>query len=124
MTRFRQTLLALSVFLTGCVSLPNDWSRQDTVGEVTYQILNVADAITTAQIQHDPNLVEAGPIAARVLGENPENGEVVMYFGTLAVSHAIISMMLPQKWRPWWQGGTVVYTGIVVANNCNLGLCN
>lgn len=116
--------VACAVALSGCVTLPDDWSRVNTVAEISYQVLNAADAVTTAQIQHDPNVYEAGPIASRILGDNPSNDEIAVYFATLGVSHFLISLALPDSWRAWWQAGTVVYTGAVVVNNCNQNLCD
>lgn len=112
----------LAALLGGCAS--QDWTRADTYREVTWQIVNAADGYTTAQIRKSSSVIERQPVTRAILGDEPETGETVLYFTSLGVSHWLVSRMLPSKWRRWWQGGTLVYSGAMVINNCEVGLCD
>lgn len=111
-------LLLAALMCTGCATSDN-WTRQDTQREIAFQLINAADAWQTSQLRGRSDVEEAGRVARVVLGAEPKGGETVMYFATMGVSHYVISRMLPAKWRPWWQRGTVAYAGSVVYGNCN-----
>ena len=91
--------------------------------EVTFQAINVLDAVQTANIRDYPHLIESHPIPRSLLGENPEPDETVVYFTTLALSHYLIAKYLPARWRPWYQGGTILFHGNAVIDNCERDLC-
>ena len=111
-------LVALT--LTGCAS--QDWTRGDTAREILFQATNAIDAYQTAQIRHRPDLQEGHIVTAAIIGEQPSESDVALYFGTVAVSHFAISRILPPKWRRWFQVGTLGYSAYTVDNNCERGL--
>lgn len=103
--------------LGGCASSDN-WTRADTVRELTFQVANAADAYQTSKYRADPTIEEGMPITRAFIGANPTGRDVAMYFGTLAVSHYFISRALPPSWRKWYQGATIGVTVATVADNC------
>lgn len=104
--------------LGGCASQPVEWSRADTVRELTFQVANAADAYQTSKYRADPTIEEGMPVTRAFIGANPSKRDVAMYFGTLAVSHYFISRALPPSWRKWYQGATIGVTVATVADNC------
>lgn len=114
-------LLVLYLLLAcGCTSIAprDDWQTDHTVAEVAFQLSNAVDALQTARIRDRDDLREGAPLTRAVLGPKPEARETALYFASVGVSHYLISRILPPKWRPWWQGGTLVYSGATVLNNC------
>lgn len=109
-------LLALAGLLGGCAV--DDFSRADMVREGSFQLVNAADALQTSKIKDRPDLVEGSSFTRAMIGEKPSGRDVAMYFGTLAISHYLISLALPSKWRPWFQYGTAAYSGYTVVTNC------
>ena len=112
--------LLILLALTGCAH-SDPWTKQDTTLQVAATIALVADAYTTANIQYH-NLYEAGP-ARHVLGSQPSTSDTWQYFGSLAVSHYLISRALPGKWRPYWQGSFIIIHANAAYKNCMNGLC-
>lgn len=96
----------------------DDWTTDNTVSEVAFQVFNILDALQTNRIQYRSDLVEGSSFTRSVIGAEPSTRDVALYFGTVAISHYLISRMLPAKWRPWWQNGTAVYSGYTVLHNC------
>jgi hypothetical protein len=117
----RAAILAAALLASGCAS--SNWNETDTRREIAWQIVNAADAVTTAQIQHTPGVIEKQPLTRAILGPEPDSGEVALYFSTLAVSHWAISRILPPRWRKHWQRGSFAYSAAMVVNNCRHGLC-
>lgn len=115
--------IILSSFLVGGCAHQDDWTRRDTVMQVGVTVVLVADAVTTSRIQYYPDVFEAGPVARKVLGLQPDTSDTYLYFGSLIVSNYLISRALPARWRPYWQGWNMAEHGYSVINNCRLGLC-
>jgi hypothetical protein len=117
--RFYVLLAVLAILVLCCSGCASDnWRSIDTGREITFQVVSAIDAIQTAQIQHEDNIHEAGPLARAVMGPEPTTRDVAMYFSTLAISHYLIARALPPKWRDWFQNTTVVYHTMVVSKNC------
>ena len=108
------------VLLDACALAPpaDDWTRFNTIAELSFQTVNAIDAFQTARIRGRHDLREGEPITRAIIGEKPSPGEVATYFGAMAVSHYLISRALPPKWRPWFQVVTVGYEGRTVWRNC------
>jgi len=116
----RLTFIVIFLFCSACAT---DWSRRDSILQAGLAVTMIADAITTARIKDHPELRETGFLAEYILGEQPEQAETYLYFGTLIVSYYIISRTLPSKWRPYFQIGSTIYFADLVINNCQIGLC-
>lgn len=111
--------LSVAVVLTGCGTFSaHEWTTRDTVAEVTFQVANAVDGMQTSKLQYRADLKEGDPITVAFIGENPTTRATAMYFGTRAVSHLLISIMLPKKWRPWFQVPTAGYSTYLAINNC------
>ncbi len=112
-------LLALVVFTPYCAGGRNKWSTQDKTLEGTYQVLHVLDWGQTRDIAKNPDkYYEMNPI----LGKHPSTTEVDIYFITTAILHPIVTHLLPNTWRPWWQGITISVSGVCVVNNFAVGI--
>lgn len=119
--RTAAAIIAAAAVLSGCAH-SDEWTRRDTALQLAYTGVVIADAIQTADIQNYPDIQEAGWLAGKALGRNPDTSDTVLYFGTLAISHWMISRALPSKWRPYWQGvGIAVHLDAVISN-CDMGL--
>ena len=84
----------------------------------------LADAYTTSKIQYASHLSESNAIGQKLLGTQPGTKETYMYLGTWMLTNYLISRALPAKWRPYWQGITIIGHGSAVINNCHAGLCD
>ena len=123
---FERVLCLCAVLaLGGCASLDpardwrdHSWTRGDTYAEVTWQFINVVDAVQTAQIADTPGVVEANPVTRSVLGPEPSKSGTAMYFATLGVSHFLISRLLPASWRPYWHNSTIMLGSVNAIRNC------
>lgn len=117
----RTTLVILAVaVLSGCAS--DDWTRGDTVAELTWQAMNVVDAKQTANIHRTPNVHEANWLSQSLVGRQPSSSDAYQLAATYAVSHFAISRMLPPRWRKYWHIGMLVPKAVVIHNNAQLGL--
>ena len=114
-------ITATLLLVSGCASA--NWTVSDTQREVTWQVVNALDAATTAQIQYEPGVIEKQPLTRAILGDEPRTGDTVVYFGSLALSHYLISRCLPSRYRKWFQVGSIGYSSAMVINNCKWGLC-
>lgn len=116
-------VLLFFLCLSGCASNA-EWTNVDKNLEWTFQVVNVLDAYTTAQMRHDPVWDERTWPTRQLIGSNPSEGEVVVLFATYGISHYLIARALPIKWRRYYQVGTISYSTALVINNCQLGLCD
>lgn len=120
----KRILLAASVAFCGCSSFnESEWNPRDTALEVGFQVLNAYDAHTTQRIGKSATIEESAVLTRAVLGPKPGANETAVYFAVSGLSHYLIGRSLPPKWRKWWQAGTIVYTGSLIDQNCDLGLC-
>ena len=118
-----RSLILLSAFvLSGCAH-EDPWSTRDTWMQVGATTAIAVDAYTTSNIQYTPKVHEFGPIAKQILGRQPTTSDTWQYFTTLAISHYFIVRALPSKWRPYWQGATMLGHVYWVRSNCEIGLC-
>lgn len=96
-----------------------DWTTGDTARETTWQVLNVVDWRQTRYIAGNPaDYNECNPL----LGAHPSTGDVDVYFAAIAVTHGVISYLLPPRYRAWWQNGTIGIAAACVGNNINIGI--
>jgi hypothetical protein len=121
------------LILSGCSSIPlfdlqssADWNSDDTTREVSFQVVNILDALQTNEIRSRPDVVEVGPVARAMMGPEPSGSDVALYFATRALSHYLISRILPPRWREWYQTTSLVSASFVVWRNCEKYelLCN
>ncbi len=118
----RAVLLIVVLSITGCVH-QDEWTSRDTYLQLGVSAVIIADAVTTAQIQHYPGITERGLIAGPILGDNPSTTDTYLYFSTVLIGNYFITRALPTKWRPYWQSATIIEHSAATINNCNRGLC-
>lgn len=109
------TALLACLAMTGCAST-DTWTRSDTIGESLVVASLAIDAYQTSRIQHMPGHYECG-WARTFLGSQPSTQGTAMYFGTIAISHALIARALPASWRKYWQGGLLAVQVPTVLSN-------
>ena len=117
----RLILLCVVLVISGCSGGP--LSRADTNRCWAITGLMAIDAYQTTKIQYEPDLVEVGPLARSVLGRNPSTAETYQYFTTLAISQCVITRLLPENFRPYYQGAVAIDHLVGIRNNCINGLC-
>ncbi len=113
-------MLFLFVF-SGCAH-SDEWTKRDTRMQIAATVAIIADAYTTSKIQDNPQVYEGGR-ARYFIGSQPNDKNIVLYFGSIVVSRWLITRALPAKWRPYYQG-TIIVDGMNNAiQNCKKGLC-
>lgn len=115
-------IIVTILFLVLCFSVISahaEWTKADTLREVSWQVLHIVDWGQTRHIAKNPDqFYEINPI----LGRHPSVGEVDTYMITGAVIHTAVSVVLPQKYRSYWQYVTIGMSGYCVGNNINAGI--
>ena len=121
------------IVLNGC-AVNDSWSKRDTILEISWQVVNVMDAASTANLENTPSwqpvgdgrmrrLEEHSPLTRAVIGPRPSSEDVYVWMATVGISHWLIARALPPKWRPWYQGASILVSGEAVKGNCDHGLC-
>ncbi len=120
-----KTLFLLLCFLclSGCAS-SSEWTRAATRWEIAFQVVNMADAYTTMQIRHTAGIEEKNWLTRELIGAFPVEQDVALLFAAYGIGHYLISRSLPERWRRYYQIGTMGYSIALVINNCQLGLCD
>lgn len=96
-----------------------DWQRRDSELQARYLALHFTDMMQTQQIAdsndkfHEQNVL---------LGRNPSQDIVSLYFVTTAAGHTLISYCLPHPYRVYWQWVTIGVETWVVTSNYSLGI--
>lgn len=108
--------LPLATFLSGCQSL----ELSET--ELTWQALHVMDVAQTLSAARDPCYEEDAWLTRRLIGAQPETGEVLLWGVGTSLAHAWISNTLEDRGAPrWlqktWSYATITSSGFAVASN-------
>ena len=109
-------LISLMLFI-GCASSA-PWSKTDKILWGTAISLKTVDYMQTKKLVKDPLHHEKNPI----LGENPSQNTIDLYFATTAIGLTIIAHKLPPKWRKGWLVAASVISGICIARNFSIGI--
>lgn len=122
-------LWILSILLLLAIpSLAHDeWTKIDTVRQLTFTVVECIDWLQTKEIARNPNYYETNPY----LGKHPSQKKVDTYFASCLIGHALVSYLLPAKveiygykmspratWQYFWIGVEAGYT----AHNYNIGI--
>lgn len=84
--------------------------------EGTLRTAIIADAITTSQFQHVPEIHETN----KLLGENPSNQTTLLYFTGAIILHHLILKALPDEYDPYWTGIFTAYYSWNAYHNMHL----
>ncbi len=106
-----------------CSGCATDWTTRDTQYEIAFQVANATDAYTTARIRHTAGVHEANPLTAALIGRQPTESDVAWLFITYGISHYLIAKSLPEKWRRYFQVGSLAAETYVLIDNCRRDLC-
>ena len=115
-----KSLLIILLVIQGCAT-NGQWTRQDTIMQSLVTASLAIDAVQTADIRHHDDINEVG-LARLALGSDPSSSDTYQYFTSVAITHYLISKILPEKWRTWWQGGALVVQAPVIVSNCSKSL--
>jgi len=114
----RIAAFVLLLAVCGCAHA-EEWSRADTARQAAYTALHLADWAQTRYITtHRQDFVETNAM----LGERPSLGRINNYFAATLAGHYAISALLPTKYRPYWQYGTITIEAYFVLHNRAIGI--
>lgn len=121
-SKTKRVFLSILIFILLILSSSKcyaNWNKSDTIREVVWQGIHVIDWGQTLEVaRHPEKYHELNPI----LGRHPSVGRVNVYMGLSAVGHIVISYILPEKARSYWQYVSIGVSGACVVNNFNIGL--
>ena len=107
--------------LCGNVYAFDKWTPRQKALEIANQAVIFMDYGQTRYISDNPTrFKEVGCFG--LIGEHPSISQVDTYFAAYAVSHLIITHVLPSKYRDKWQVGTLCLSASVVVGNNNIGI--
>ena len=112
----------LAVLLCGC----EGWSRETIAWESAYQAIHAIDGLQTLEIARHPNCYEE-VAGAHWLGSHPSEGDVAVWWGTMAALHAGVTQALVSNdasvgWMRFWQLVTLIQPAYSVGKNWSIGL--
>jgi len=77
----------------------DEWTQKDTQYQVVFIALTAVDWLQTKEIARNPRFSETNPL----LGGNPNQQKIDIYFASSILAHTAISYYLPRKYRRIWQ---------------------
>lgn len=119
----------LSLLLSTCSlfahdNFAKDWTKYNTMAEISWLLINSIDINQTKQFRYGPNgdskewqYYEINPL----VGKHPSNKKLNRLWILGSVAHVGISMALPKRYRGIWQGASIVLSSSAVLHNYNLG---
>ena len=107
-----KTLVVLALVLHS-VSY-SQWTREDEIQTVTFQVLNFADAYTTLRGLEHPNVREGNPL----IGQSKHS--VILYLGLLSILEPFIFSHIPAPERRWMRYAILSVKIFAVGNNVSL----
>jgi hypothetical protein len=113
-------ILTISILLLSSSSSYgfDPWTAEDVGLQIVYTAFHVIDWGQTRDIATNPDFIESNIF----LGPYPSIGRVNTYFGLTLVGHTVITHLLHQKYRKYWQLLTIGVEATVTRKNYNLGL--
>ncbi len=113
----------LIILIIPSLSIASNWSKEDTYWEAACLSVITVDWMQTHHMAekdfyvNGKQLREINPI----LGSQPTQKDVDLYFVSALAVHATAAFLLPKKWRRIFQGGTVGLELFIIGNNYRLG---
>ena len=117
----RGCVAVLLAYLAGCQHMEFDRN------ELAWQALHAVDVAQTLNAASDPCYIEDAWLTAKLIGEQPSNGEVLLWGLGTAVLHAVIADVMQDRGAPqWlqnaWDYGSITLTGFAVKRNHDQGV--
>lgn len=114
-----KTLFSMILFLALTSPAHAEWTKTDTAFQLVYSALHITDWGQTRDIAKNPDRFhENNPI----LGKHPSVGKVDTYMALTLIGSTAMSILLPPKYRRWWQVGLIGLEGALVIHNFNIGI--
>jgi hypothetical protein len=111
--------LLVPILLTfPCISLANDWTKNDTIRQAAVLGTFYLDQAQTKDIKNHPWAHETNPL----LGRHPSDRRIRNYFVSASVIHTAIAYKLPPEYRRGFQYTTLALQLAVIAHNKKIGL--
>ena len=113
-------ICAASAFVScGQAQAFDAWSDQDYIMHGVFTALHGVDMMQTLKIARNADeYTERNPI----LGDNPNQTQVVVYFASTWVAQTALVHVLPSAWRPYAQSVMIAVPVGAVINNFSIGL--
>jgi hypothetical protein len=93
------------------------WETKDTTLELSYYGLHIMDWAQTRYIALHPEEYKETNI---ILGEDPSIEKIDIYFASTLILHTIISYLLPDNFRLYWQISTISLEGGCIIHNLEM----
>ena len=97
----------------------SEWSLEDTLLEVTSEMVILGDYSQTKYVSSHPQIYYETNI---ILGTHPSEKRVDTYFISALVLHPVISYMLPKNLREVFEGFTIGIEGESIYRNHEYGV--
>ena len=115
----KKLLISFLICLIPTITFAADeWTKKDTAYQAAFLTLMAADWLQTKEIARNPNYHERN----FVLGRNPSQNEVDIYFLSTSILHTGIAYCLSKKYRRYWQ---YIFIGVeagCVGHNYSTGI--
>ena len=119
--KYIASTLCILFLLCGNAYAFDKWTPQQKQLEIANQVLMAMDWSQTRYISDNPTrFKEVGCFG--LIGEHPNRYQVDTYFAAYALSHLVITHVLPSKYRNKWQVGTLCMSASVIVGNNNIGI--
>ena len=119
MIKLKTLVAAIVIALPVYANAATNWTSADTARELAFDAASLVDMGQTHYIGDNPqHWQELNPI----LGSHPSSAKINEYFVGEMAGHYLISYLLPEEYRSYWQTGTLVLELGVVGRNYNLGI--
>lgn len=138
-----RSLFTAFILLSGLAHAGEPLNRREWMLEGAFIAAALIDYRQTRDIKNHcesrvdvaPNVVPVGdgsefrqrcePVAweqNRLLGRHPSDSRIRNYFLGVAIGHVAVTHLLPRKYRPYWQWGSLAIEIAVIHNNYQAGL--
>lgn len=112
-------ILIVYLLSTPIHAVADEWTTSDTIFQASYLTMHIIDWGQSLHTAKNPDKFRE---ENTILGDTPTTGAVNTYFALTAAGHTIISYLLPQPYRRYWQYLTIGLETTVIAANYNIGV--
>lgn len=112
-----RSALAILLLAIPAAARASEWTRVDTALE-----LGFAAAVVVDWRQTEWALANGHEEMNPLLGHRPERSQLRAMALAGVLGHALVSAALPQPYRRWWQGVTLVGEVAAVGHNATVGV--
>ena len=117
----KKLIIFCCILLISDAYADDQWTKEDTFREMTFQTLNVIDYAQTRYIAEHPDKFKEVE-SAWAISDRPTVVDVTRYMALVAIIHPIIAYYLPESWRHVFQYITIGDKLNATANNAVIGI--